>query len=188
MAFQFQCPQGHLLEADESQVAQQCQCPLCGVMFVIPEPPGVSPYSPAPNFAPAPADEAPSFPFAPSPGAATGFDPFNQPAPQQRFLHIPCPRGHELEVPLEMVGQDVMCPHCQTQFRLRDKDSIEHKQQRRQELELKDYKTGQLWMTWAVVIAVAVLIGLAVLIGISASQERQAISQGISVVACFESS
>lgn len=174
MAFQFQCPQGHLLEVDESQVGQQCQCPMCGVTFVIPAPPGaspfgVSPYSPAPSFAPAPAVEAPSFPFAPASGAAAGFDPFSQPA-EPRFLHIPCPQGHELEVPLEMVGQDVLCPHCQTQFRLRDKDSVEHQQKRRQEMELKDYKTGQLWMTWAVVIAVVVLIGLAVMIGMSASQ------------------
>jgi uncharacterized Zn-finger protein len=174
MAFQFQCPQGHLLEADESQAAQQCQCPMCGVMFVIPAPPGaspfgISPYSTVPTLDPTSPVEPPSFPFAPTATPGAGFDPFNQPA-QPRFLHIPCPRGDELEVPLEMVGQEVICPHCQTQFRLRDKDSIEHKQKRRQELELKDYKTGQLWMTWAVVIAVAVLIGLAVMIGLSASQ------------------
>jgi hypothetical protein len=75
-----------------------------------------------------------------------------------------------LEVPPEMLGQDVLCPHCQTQFRLRDKDSVEFKAKRRKELELKDYKSGQLWMTWAIVIGVVVLIGLAVMIGISATQ------------------
>ena len=40
MPFQFQCPQGHLLEGDKSQAGQQCHCPTCGMLFIIPQPIG----------------------------------------------------------------------------------------------------------------------------------------------------
>jgi len=43
MAFQFLCPQGHLLQGDESQVGQQCKCPYCEVEFVVPPPSGEAP-------------------------------------------------------------------------------------------------------------------------------------------------
>jgi len=36
MAFQFYCPQGHLLQSDPAHLGQQCQCPHCGTLFVIP--------------------------------------------------------------------------------------------------------------------------------------------------------
>jgi hypothetical protein len=36
MAFQFYCPQGHLLESDESQQGRRCVCPDCGTTFGIP--------------------------------------------------------------------------------------------------------------------------------------------------------
>jgi hypothetical protein len=168
MPFQFQCPQGHLLEADESQVGQQCQCPMCGQLFAIPAPAGAAPFPAPGGFAPPPAeDPAAAFDF--SRGRSSAAAPFSQPeAP--RMLHIPCPRGHELEVPPEMLGQDVLCPHCQTQFHLRDRDSIEYKQRKQKEIELKDYKRGQLWMMWAIIIATVVVLGLAILIGIRATQ------------------
>lgn len=36
MAFQFLCPQGHLLQADASQMGRTINCPTCGVLFVVP--------------------------------------------------------------------------------------------------------------------------------------------------------
>ncbi len=36
MAFQFLCPQGHLLQGDELQVGRPCQCPYCGGVFLVP--------------------------------------------------------------------------------------------------------------------------------------------------------
>src|SRR5437868_3224648 len=36
MVFQFLCPHQHLLQGDESQMGQQCQCPQCGIVFIIP--------------------------------------------------------------------------------------------------------------------------------------------------------
>ena len=38
MAFQFCCPQGHVLQGELSQVGQLFQCPMCGSNFLIPPP------------------------------------------------------------------------------------------------------------------------------------------------------
>jgi hypothetical protein len=38
MAFQYLCPQGHLLEGDEAQVGQKRRCPYCGTVLLVPEP------------------------------------------------------------------------------------------------------------------------------------------------------
>jgi hypothetical protein len=38
MPFQFYCPQGHVLQSDESSVGQACQCPYCGAAFLVPAP------------------------------------------------------------------------------------------------------------------------------------------------------
>lgn len=48
MPFQFFCPQGHLLEGQESQIGLQGQCPVCGQPFIIPAPAGVVGIAPSP--------------------------------------------------------------------------------------------------------------------------------------------
>ena len=49
MAFQFLCPGGHLLQGEESSAGSHCQCPHCGILFIIPQPLGrPSPSSGAP--------------------------------------------------------------------------------------------------------------------------------------------
>jgi hypothetical protein len=81
------------------------------------------------------------------------------------LLHIPCPECKlELETPLEMLDQDVMCPHCQAQFRLRRRDSIEFQRKRKQEAEIKERRAGNAWFNWAIVVVVLVLLFLAFLI------------------------
>jgi hypothetical protein len=79
MAFQFLCPQGHLLQADESHAGQQSQCPHCGSLFLIPRPnpaadasttPGNPPLeqpSVPPPVSQPPAPDAPPFPSPDSP-------------------------------------------------------------------------------------------------------------------------
>ena len=203
MAFQFTCPNGHLLSADEMQAGQQCQCPQCGVVCVIPSPAGdasggfapnpfsfgqefgsfptpappQTPAPPAPSTAPAalPDDllsELPELAAGPSlPPGAGGFGgpssfggaaTFSTPLPA--LLHIPCPNGHELETPHEMLGQHVMCPFCQAQFVLALDKSIEFIQRREAEQEARDERRGKLWIRWAIAFAVLVLGGLLALI------------------------
>jgi hypothetical protein len=188
--FQFQCPGGHLLEGDESQAGQKCQCPMCNILFIIPQPVGGA------------ADQATSGPqqggsaegsfpslIGPPGGRASGIGPADdQPvdpmapvsqAPQSGFslsgqqsaapagpllYHIPCPNGHELEVPEEMLRQDVLCPFCEAQFHLRMKDSVEYKKQKQEEQEKKDRKAGKNWLNGSIAIAVVVLLGLVIMI------------------------
>ena len=80
---------------------------------------------------------------------------------------IPCPNGHVLETPAEMLGQHAMCPHCQSQFELREKDSLEYKERRRIEIEKQDAVAGEKWLKRVIWIAVIVGGGLLILVIIS---------------------
>jgi hypothetical protein len=71
----------------------------------------------------------------------------------ESFLHIPCPNGHELETPYDMLGQQALCPHCGVQFCLRHEDSREY----HEKLERIEEDRAKFWFNWAV--AAAVLIG-----------------------------
>lgn len=198
MPFQFQCPQGHLLEAEPFQAGQQCVCPMCGQPFVIPSP--LPPGGAAP--APAALPQQPAFPqqsygqTAAQPEQPASFEPQPQMAPQPEpagaaagatsgagsstgltfatentatipLLHIPCPKGHELEVPRDMLNQFVECPQCQAQFTLRERDSVEFKKKHSAEMERRWEKTGQAWLQWAIIFAVLVVLGLVTLIALS---------------------
>lgn len=57
MTFQFLCPQGHLLQGEEAHMGLQCQCPQCGVAFIIPT---IAQSAPAPSTSPVPASSASS--------------------------------------------------------------------------------------------------------------------------------
>ena len=167
MAFQFQCPQGHLLSGDESQAGQQCHCPTCGILFIIPQPigsPAASGFEPGGRFAgladSRPSD-APALNFGGGSATAATMAPA---APAEELLHIPCPNGHELETPVDMLDQEVLCPQCNAQFRLRRKDSVEYKQRKELEEKIRLEKLGSLWLTWAIVAVVVVVLGLAGLI------------------------
>lgn len=182
MPFQFQCPQGHLLEGEPSQAGQQCHCPTCGMLFIIPAPiaapvvpaGGFTPYTPPapsqPPFSAGPPAPAPSYPgFTPG-GAPAGSGPTGsgpaispmdpvQPA-EPEILHIPCPNGHELETPVDMLDQDVLCPQCQAQFRLRRKDSVEFKKKADEAEQIRLAKLGNKWLNGAIVAVVLVALGL----------------------------
>jgi hypothetical protein len=198
MTFQFLCPQGHLLEGEESQMGQQCDCPMCGMRFIIPTVGGAAPAAPqggygAPEYGGGqyhqPAEGQPSYAdphygggqAEPSPGydysqsSAGPIDPFAAPQDESaspfdaaaepvdtepKILHIPCPAGHELETPPEMIGQDVLCPYCGVQFNLRYKDSTEYKAELAAERERKEEMAGKMWFQYAIIAAVVVLLGL----------------------------
>jgi hypothetical protein len=128
MAFQFLCPQGHLLQAEDSQAGQQMQGPYCGGLFVVPRPvPAAAPAPstrepaappPAPRDAPwQPAEQAPGIappPFQPPPFQPPGEGPptFQAPAeagPEEAGFSFPGIRteseaghgGAAVEVPSE---------------------------------------------------------------------------------------
>jgi len=201
MTFQFLCPQGHLLQGDPSQAGQQCACPTCGTVFIIPAPQGTpaeaDPHSQAPGGASYQAVQHPQsgggFSFAG--GSEQAGNPsvsVGQVGPQSEFdfggggggggdseaagafqgggrlLHIPCPDCKQpLETPGDMVGQDVLCPYCATQFQLRYKDSEEAKEERIKERERQELKRGQMWFQWAIAATIIVLVGLIAMIAIT---------------------
>ena len=194
MAFQFQCPQcANVLQAEDFQAGQQSYCPMCGAMFLIPSPfvapaPGPLPGMPYPgsqfpagpsSTGPASSPAFPSFPGVDtrtSPGASPGTGgrprvlPPQPPAPafdirEPELLHIPCPQCKEmLETPVEMLDQDVLCPHCQAQFQLRRRDSVEFKRKKEQEAQIKEIKAGNTWLNLAIVAVVLVVLFLGALI------------------------
>jgi len=180
MAFQFLCPQRHLLQADESEVGRQMQCPYCGVVFVVPEPgpaAATDPSAPAPP-APAPpasreaAPPAPDFPgvrtdpqegWAPGAAAAEPAEFRLSTAADLPIVHVVCPNGHSLETPREMLGREALCPFCQAQFRLRLEDSVEYREEKAKEQARRETRAAQLWLRWAITAAVVVVFGLIVL-------------------------
>lgn len=194
MAFQFQCPQcANVLQAEDFQAGQQSYCPMCGAMFLIPSPyvpqaPQALPPMPYPGAqvpagtyptGPAPSPSLPSFPeidtgassrAGPAAGGHPGVPPPQPPAPgfklgEPELLHIPCPQCKEmLETPVEMLDQEVLCPHCQAQFQLRRRDSVEFRRKKEQEAQIKEMKTGNLWLNLAIVAVVLVVLFLGALI------------------------
>lgn len=219
MPFQFHCPQGHLLSAQEFQAGQQTNCPMCGIALIIPLPAGMAPpahapvvpYGPAPAapYVPAPAapyPPAPVMPYAAVPPPAPPGMPPTPPMPPaaepeapvgDRFaalaaaaqaaeadaqaeqppepaaeappvepavLHIPCPKGHVLETPEDMLDQEVLCPHCRTQFVLRRRNSAEYRQKKEEEERQREIKVGNFWLNMAIVTVILVVLGLVALI------------------------
>jgi hypothetical protein len=168
MTFQFLCPQGHLLQGDEAHMGMQCQCPQCGTAFIIPtvERPqhSVAEDMIAPSQSPQvdldlqrdPAVEIAehresSFDEATA-NLAIGElanSELGEAAARESFLHIPCPNGHELETPLDMIGEKALCPHCGVQFRLKREKSIEYLR----EQELLDRKRARFWFQLAILAA-----------------------------------
>lgn len=94
MAFQFLCPQGHLLQGDESQAGQQCKCPYCETLFVVPAP--VPPAGVGPTEQPQP-EPSPPPNLSPGPDPAT-FVP-QQPAIQQPAIQQPAIQQPAIQQP-----------------------------------------------------------------------------------------
>ena len=179
MTFQFLCPQGHLLEGEEAHMGMQCQCPQCGTAFIIPTVDQTGQSNDVAGDAPSQGTEVELEQLAPltSPDDIGGVesvpdelqaaapavapddpleDELGGPASDEVMLHIPCPNGHELETPLEMVGQRAMCPHCGVEFRLKRERSVEYMQQQ----EILERRRAKFWFQLAVLAAgfVGVLI------------------------------
>ena len=164
MPFHFQCPNGHLLEAMESQAGDECNCPHCGVLILIPQPEDMESETP---------DEPPGEVIPDVTGKPkVGSDPIDATKPNDDdLLHIPCPNGHLLDTPRDMLDQEVMCPHCDAQFLLRETDSEEYQRRRAQQLEARDAKIGKLWLNFAIVTGVLVLLGLFLLIWLASNNQ-----------------
>ena len=79
---------------------------------------------------------------------------------EPRIVRIPCPQGHELQTPMDMVNQDVLCPICNTQFHLRYEDSIEFKEEQAELRRRKAEQLNQAALKWSIIAAVVVVLGI----------------------------
>jgi uncharacterized C2H2 Zn-finger protein len=177
--FQFMCPQGHLLEGHVSQAGQQCRCPQCGTTFIIPNAAAADVESESEPFAGVGLpgggafaggafDGLAGFPNAADFPDVAGLSPMGTAADagadRELILHIPCPNGHPLEVPSDMLGQDVICPHCGAQFTLQAKDSLEYQRHENDASERYERQRGKMWLNLAISIGVIVAIALVAMI------------------------
>jgi hypothetical protein len=125
------------------------------------------PGAPAEQFA-HPIPPPPSTPepiFVPGQPSRPAAEPEPVPVPEEpELLHIPCPNGHELETPVDMLDQEVLCPTCNAQFKLRRKNSREFIRKKELEEKIRLEKVGGLWLTWAIIAVVVVVLGLVGLI------------------------
>lgn len=133
------------------------------MLFIIPAPVAPAEAAPEPAFIGVGPGRG-SAPVPPGGGFSSG--PAAAPA-QPEILHIPCPNGHPLETPVEMLDQDVLCPQCNAQFKLRRKDSLEHKKKKEEEARIREAKLGNAWLNWAIVAVVIVILGLGIMIAVS---------------------
>ena len=65
-------------------------------------------------------------------------------------MHIPCPKGHQLETPSDMFGQQALCPYCNTQFELRYEDSIEYQEEQAEAKLRREEEINQMWVKGAI--------------------------------------
>ena len=80
------------------------------------------------------------------------------------FVTILCPNNHELQTPLDMIGQDAMCPQCSVQFRLRYEDSLEYREEKKKVQARRADEFGTSALKWAIVAAVIVVLGIITMI------------------------
>lgn len=117
----------------------------------------------------APQDAAGYGGFAPQPG--TGSLDFNSSSQEAtpEIVHIPCPNqqcpyhGQAMEVPSNMMGQDVMCPLCQTAYTLRYEESVEYISRKEEFLRRKEERFAKSALNWAIAAAIVVVLGLVVM-------------------------
>lgn len=85
-------------------------------------------------------------------------------------VHIPCPAGHVLETPPDMVGRDAMCPFCGQVFRLEFRNSLEYQREQEQRAAQRAERAARLWMQWAIIAAIVTVGGLILLIVLAAQR------------------
>jgi hypothetical protein len=105
----------------------------------------------------------------PAGGGEAGFNIATSPEQTNEVIHIPCPNKQcpyhvqPLEVHASMVGQDVMCPLCQTTYTLHYDDSIEYRSRQEEAIRRKEEKFAKSALNWAIAAVIIVVFGMVVM-------------------------
>lgn len=105
----------------------------------------------------------------PEPEASLPFDADadTDQAAESIVYHIPCPKGHVLDVREELLGQQVVCPDCNTFFVLRATDSVEYRKQQKRRQQQIDERRAESWLKIAIWAAVVIGFSFVVMIVIA---------------------
>jgi hypothetical protein len=76
----------------------------------------------------------------------------------QDELRIPCPNGHILDVTRDMLDEEAICPFCEEQFELKERNSIEAIEKRAILSEKREEKQERMFLYWGVGILVVGVI------------------------------
>ena len=77
---------------------------------------------------------------------------------QPRLLRVSCPRGHTLDAPCTLDGQDVVCPYCGARFLFSYRKSEQY-QRERPLFGTGDEPAGKSRVDWFTMAATAVILG-----------------------------
>lgn len=83
-----------------------------------------------------------------------------------KLYHITCPNGHNLKVGSAMIGQQAVCPTCNTVFDILLENSREYRREQEVLRQQKEAEDAEKWLKraiWAAVFIGASLIGMTVL-------------------------
>lgn len=157
MPFEFYCPEGHLLEGDDDQLGTEGRCPLCGALFTFPKTTLLAKMLHAKG-------PKPKTPAQPEPGISLNDVVAPQAAPPEpEVLQVLCPRGHVLDTPEEMLGTEVICPHCRVKFTPTVERSVPYLRTKQRYEAQKEESRGRFWLGIAIVAATVVLMTFVVL-------------------------
>lgn len=81
-------------------------------------------------------------------------------AQELSLLHIPCPQGHLLEVPRDMIGEDALCPYCKVQYKILLENSVEYRKEQLEKTALEEAKLAKKWLQWAIIATVLLVLFL----------------------------
>jgi len=91
--------------------------------------------------------------------------------PAERTYRIACPKRHVITVREAWLGQEMVCPTCDTPFLLNPSDTLERRAERRRRRDAADAKLAQVWFTRAIVAAVIVALLFVAMVVLSANPQ-----------------
>ena len=83
---------------------------------------------------------------------------FGRKAKDLDILHIPCPRGHVLEVPRDMIGERVRCPYCKAVYTLQFERSLEARKEQAERDAVEEARLGKVWLIRAMIAGILVFL------------------------------
>jgi hypothetical protein len=78
----------------------------------------------------------------------------------QDELRIPCPNGHILHATRDMLDEEAICPFCEEQFELKERNSLEAIEKREVLSEKRQEKQERIFLYWGIGIMVIGIISV----------------------------